>query len=280
MPSFSIRGDFVEKYEEENLNKLRDYLAECTVLLKNDGTFPLSNPCDIAIYGNGARNTIKGGTGSGEVNSRFFINIESGLEERGFNILNKDYLDKYDKEYLKMKKNFKKSLKNIAKEKGVPTYIASMGEVMPLGEYNIGIDVRCDTAVYILSRISGEGSDRKYIKGDIYLTDTEIKEIKYLNQNYKKFMLILNTCGVVDLSHVIDVKNILLLSQLGVETGYICADILLGKYNPSGKLTTTWDTTYNIEFGNFYREILFCYKYGISLEKSMLFSGRFLGQDK
>ena len=37
-----------------------------------------------------------------------------------------------------------------------------------------------------------------------------------------------------------EVSNILVLSQLGVETGGVLADILLGRANPSGKLTTTW----------------------------------------
>ena len=51
------------------------------------------------------------------------------------------------------------------------------------------------------------------------------------------------------------VKNILLLSQLGVVTGDILADIVLGKANPSGKLATTWaavkDYKFIDQFGSF-----------------------------
>ena len=46
-------------------------------------------------------------------------------------------------------------------------------------------------------------------------------------------MLVLNTVGVVDLTPVRYVSNILYLSQLGVVTGDILADIVLGKLNPS-----------------------------------------------
>ena len=53
-------------------------------------------------------------------------------------------------------------------------------------------------------------------------------------------MLVLNVGGVVDISPLDKVSNILLLSQLGIVTGDILADIILGKTNPSGKLTTTW----------------------------------------
>ena len=66
-------------------------------------------------------------------------------------------------------------------------------------------------------------------------------------------MLVLNVAGVVDISPAKVVKNILLLSQLGVVTGDIFADIVLGKVNPSGKLSTTWaaikDYRYIEEFG-------------------------------
>ena len=40
-----------------------------------------------------------------------------------------------------------------------------------------------------MSRISGEGSDRRAIKGDLFLTDSEIKDILYLNEKYEKFLV-------------------------------------------------------------------------------------------
>ena len=63
-------------------------------------------------------------------------------------------------------------------------------------------------------------------------------------------MLVLNVGGVVDLSPVKKVSNILLLSQLGVVTGDILADIILGKVNPSGKLATTWSKISDYKFIN------------------------------
>lgn len=37
-----------------------------------------------------------------------------------------------------------------------------------------------------------------------------------------------------------EVKDILLLSQLGTPTGDVLADLFVGKLYPSGKLTMTW----------------------------------------
>ena len=126
----------------------------------------------------------------------------------------------------------------------------------PEVEYNLKIEEneKADIAIYVFARNSGEGLDRRPIKGAVLLTNTEIKDILYLNNKYKKFILVLNVGGVVDLSPVKKVSNILLLSQLGVVTGDILADIILGKANPSGKLTTTWasfnDYKFINEFGN------------------------------
>ena len=52
----------MNEYEREQNEILRNFGAECTVLLKSDGSFPTDAPCDLALYGSGARRTVKGGT--------------------------------------------------------------------------------------------------------------------------------------------------------------------------------------------------------------------------
>ena len=227
-------------YEVKHNGLLRGFGAECTVLLKSNGDFPLEAPGKLALYGSGARRTIKGGTGSGEVNSRFFVTIEDGLREAGFTITTEEWLEGFESVEADAKKQFIKDLKAEAKRRKVNIMIAGMGAVMPEPEYRLPLTGDGDTAVYVVSRISGEGNDRKTIKGDVCLTDTEVRDILACREKYEKFMLVLNVGGPVDLSPVLAVENILVLSQLGVMTGHIFADILLGKSNPSGKLTTTW----------------------------------------
>ncbi len=228
-------------YEREHLAILRRHLAECTVLLKSDGSFPLAEAGEIALYGSGARMTVKGGTGSGEVNSRFFVTVEDGLEQAGFQLTTKAWLDAYDRMRAAEKKNFYKTLKKRAKQNHTNVIIEGMGAVMPEPEYSLPLDGAGDTAVYVLARISGEGNDRKPVPGDVLLTETEVRDILQLQRQYSRFLLVLNVGGPVDLSPVAgEVGNILLLSQLGVETGAALADILLGRANPSGKLATTW----------------------------------------
>ena len=227
-------------YEREHSAISRRLGAECAVLLKSDGSFPLSAPCELALYGSGARKTIKGGTGSGEVNSRYFVTAEEGLEGAGFTITTKTWLDGYGALWPEAKKRFIKELKRDALKHGTLAILSSMGAVMPEPEYDLPLDAEGDAAVYVLSRISGEGSDRRPVPGDILLTETEKRDILALDRKYKKFMLVLNVGGVVDLSPVQEVRNVLLLSQLGCETGNVLADVVLGRANPSGKLTTTW----------------------------------------
>ncbi len=227
-------------YEREHNEILRRRGAECAVLLKSDGSFPLDAPCELALYGSGARRTVKGGTGSGEVNSRFYVTAEDGLEAAGFTLSTKTWMDRYDEIRAEARKRFIKELKRAALKRGTLAVIDCMGAVMPEPEYDLPLDGTGDTAVYVLSRISGEGSDRQPVAGDILLTGTEIRQILRLEKQYARFLLVLNVGGPVDLTPVMSVKNVLLLSQLGGETGNILADILLGKSTPSGKLTTTW----------------------------------------
>ena len=229
-------------YEREHNELLRSMGAECAVLLRSNSAFPLAGPCRLALFGSGARRTIKGGTGSGEVNSRSYVTIEQGLEAAGFTISSKHWLDTYDIVVDEAHKAFIRSLHAKAKEHHTLAVLESMGAVMPEPEHNIALWGKGEAAVYVLSRISGEGSDRQAVPGDILLSETEKRDILTLNEQYDKFLLVLNVGGVVDLSPVAEVGNILLLSQLGVETGSVLADVILGKASPSGKLTTTWSS--------------------------------------
>ncbi|MCM1122784.1 MAG: glycoside hydrolase family 3 C-terminal domain-containing protein [Eubacterium sp.] len=251
-------------YETKHNKYLRKMGAECTVLLKKDGHFPLSETGDIAVYGSGARNTVKGGTGSGEVNSRFFVTVEQGLEDAGFRITSKAWLDAYNGVRSAAKQKFLVDLKAEAKAKHQNVMMMSMGRAMKESEYKLPLNGTGDTGIYVLARISGEGSDRVPEAGDILLSKTEIRDILACNKKYENFMLVINAGGVVDLTPVLAVKNILVLSQLGVETGHILADILLGKQSPSGKLTTTWSAWEDYpSIGDFGEKDDTCYKEGI-----------------
>lgn len=230
-------------YEKEHLNSLRALLPECTVLLRKSGAFPLEKPCSLVLCGNGARHTVKGGTGSGEVNSRFFVSAEEGLKEAGFNIVSGAWLDAYDKVRAKAQKKFADGAFKKMLRDPIGAVSEIMGAIVPEPEYSISLPVEGEAAVYVLSRISGEGTDRSFTKGDFLLTDSERRDILALAGNFSRFLLVLNTGGPVDLSGLESVGDILVLSQLGVETGAALADILLGKTYPSGKLTTTWAST-------------------------------------
>ena len=228
-------------YERQHLEQLRALAPECTLFLKRSGKLPLPGPCEIALYGSGARHTVKGGTGSGEVNSRSFLNIEESLSRAGFQILTKDWLDRYDAVRKDAYAAFLKKIRSDARKHRTSPLIEGMGAVMPEPEYEIPLEQRCNTAVYVLSRISGEGSDRKVVPGDVLLSESEKRDILALQELYPVFLLVLNVGGPVDLSSVVqDVDDILLLSQLGVQTGAVLSDILLGEAYPSGKLTTSW----------------------------------------
>ena len=244
----------LQEYEIKHIEVMRNNSAECTLFLKKDSSFPLKKPGKVVLIGAGARQTTKGGTGSGDVESRYYTTCEEGLEAAGFEIVSKDWLDEFPKFKQARHKDFVEYIYRIAEKYDSNAGHISFGAVEPEREYDLPLEFEdAEATFYVVSRNSGEGEDRRLVKGDIYLTDSEIRDILFLNEKFEKFMLVLNVAGVVDLTPVKEVKNILYLSQLGVVTGDIFADIVLGKVNLRGKLSTTWaairDYKYIEEFG-------------------------------
>ena len=222
----------------KNSGIVRELAAECTLFLKMDGSFPLKAPCRLALFGNGARNTVRGGTGSGEVYSDNIVNMEDGLKAAGFEITTAEWLDSYDRIRKEAREKWLKAMKK--QRRGIKGIFSLIGAIMPEPDYELPTDYPADACVYVLSRVCGEGNDRSPVRGDILLTETEVRDILELSGRFEKFLLVLNTGGPVDLSEVQDVRNILLFSQLGPSSGDILADILLGKSCPSGKLAASW----------------------------------------
>ena len=102
--------DAVTPLEKANLKIAYDAAKEGIVLLENDGTLPVV-PGKIALYGAGADLTIKGGTGSGEVNERHAVSIMEGLEEAGFEVTTKHWIKEYEWIYQKGEEEYGKEFR-------------------------------------------------------------------------------------------------------------------------------------------------------------------------
>ena len=124
-------------HEKKHIREMRRGAAGCTLFLKRNGDFPLEGPCAIGLYGNGARHTLKGGTGSGDVNSRFYVTAEKGLTRAGFTVTTKEWMDEYDRVKKENHAGFVKQIKEEAMKSGMNPIQYSMGKIETEPEYDI-----------------------------------------------------------------------------------------------------------------------------------------------
>lgn len=237
-------------YEAPHAALSRRAAAEGFVLLKNDGCLPLGAGSRVALYGAGAVRTVKGGTGSGDVNERRVVSIREGLENAGFEIADPGWLDVCEADYAAARQAWKACiLAQYARNGGggmafFDAYSANPFK-LPAGPAAVSDDA--DIAIYVLSRIAGEAKDRVNAPGDYRLTDAEHAMLRDICQTHETVIVLLNTGGVVDLSFVDEfpqIRGLMLILQPGMEAGNAVADALLGAVNPSGRLTDTWALRY------------------------------------
>ncbi len=237
----------ISEREKEHAAIVRALAPEGMVVLLNDGVLPLKAAQPVALFGTGARRTVKGGTGSGDVNSRSVVNAEQGLKNAGFSIMSGDWLDAYDAKYAEAERQHKAVMKQRmdAGENPVAVYFTQpfpAFEVPALPEKPL-----CGLAVYVISRNSGEGKDRDACRGDWFLTEREEADLTLLANTYEKLIVLLNIGGVMDTRFFRSLKGLsalVLMSQAGADTGDALADALLGVTEPSGRLTDTWAEDY------------------------------------
>lgn len=279
--------------ELENRALARRAAAEGFVLLKNEGgALPLQNKT-IALYGMGARKTVKGGLGSGSVEERYSVTIEEGLKNAGCTITTGRWLDDYDREYAETYAAWHDMVE--AQVAGLTTpmeiiprahsYVYRYPSGRPVTWQDIE-ESNTDTALYVLMRQAGEGNDRKLEPGDYCLTDIERDNLRAVAGGYAHTILIINVGGQIDLGFLDEIEGIdavVLFVQGGEEGGNALADLLTGRENFSGKLADTIPMRYeDIPFGGefssldgdvdneFYREGIFVgYRYYDSFGKAV-----------
>ena len=239
--------------EKENRLIAREVAAEGFVLLENNGVLPLT-PCKIALFGGGARMTIKGGSGSGDVRERYSVNIEDGLKNNGFSIVATSWLERFTSTRKKEEKEFHDMVEE--KIKGYPVWKV-MDMFNKISEYKLDYPVgdeiededlndETDTCIYVIARQAGEGFDREIRKGDYLLSDLEVKNLQKCRTHFKKLIVILNCGSSLDMSELSEIHAdaILFYGQAGEEGGNALGEVLSGKKSPSGRLTDTWAHSY------------------------------------
>lgn len=228
----------------------REIASEGIVLLKNEGILPMKGSESVALFGSGADKTIKGGIGSGDVNNRENISIYQGLMDAGFSITSKEWLKDYQNRYDSARNAWREKVLADAKKVENPfdAYAANPFELPEGRQIMEGDFVDARVAVYVISRISGEGKDRQKKEGDYYLSRKEKEDLLFLNHKGLSIVLLLNVGSPVELTDILqeaeNIQAVLNISLPGQEGGHAVADVLLGKAMPGGRLTATWAKRY------------------------------------
>lgn len=251
--------DGITDLERRNRTLSMRAAEEGMVLLENNGVLPLSEGSKIALFGRGATHTVKGGSGSGEVNGRKAVSVYRGLKREGFCITTEkklaDYVERVRIDY----RDFVERRQSLKGMHHVSDIMSEMQQPYVPPEFPLlqkeDLTDPEDTCIYVVSRISGEGYDRKNVPGDFQFSERELDNLKLCTSHYQKTVLVLNAGGIMDLTPLEEIPAgaVIYMSMAGAEGGSALAEILNGKVTPSGHLTETWPKRYeDIPFGDEY----------------------------
>ena len=252
MLNYIVKTPHFRNYKYSDAPDLKAHAAaaraaatESMVLLKNDGgVLPLKGTETVAMFGISSVDFVAGGTGSGNVNKAYVVNMVQGLENAGFTLVEdiKDFNQKYV--------DFQKINTRLNSTNGPSILLgdAKMPEA-PLSREVINAQVdKSDLAIVVIGRNSGESADRR-VDDDFNLTATERQLITDVTAAYhlagKKVVVVLNIGGAIETASWKNMPDAILCAwQPGQEGGDAVADVLTGKVNPSGKLPMTFPMDY------------------------------------
>ena len=241
------RSPKVKKYAYSNKPDLTAHAAvtrqsalEGMVLLENNGTLPLKDVKNVAVFGCTSFDFIAGGTGSGNVNRAYTVSLLDGLKNAGFNV-DESKKDVYLKHIADEADAYKASIAGDQFAAFYPTPRPS--ELIPNAAELFASVKANDIAIITFGRNSGEFFDRT--SADFALSDAELKLLNAVCLAFhaanKPVVVVLNIGGVIETASWKHLPDAILLAwQAGQEGGNSVTDILTGKQSPSGKLPMTF----------------------------------------
>ena len=253
----------------EQLNTRREELseqisAEGIVLLKNEGgTMPYAEGTEFSFFSHSSVDWLRLGTGSGAVNDEKEgdVNLKNVFKASGFKV-NETLWDFYSKG---KGKSYKRGIGSVNYGDASDFRINECPLSVLQGESGVLDSAKGTTAVFVLSRTGGEGSDlarsfsdsqdkdhnlqinttieadkfKHYLEPD----SIELEILKYLDDNFDDVLLIVNSNNAVELGwteQFDSIHNILWSPGTGTAGLYSLPEIVKGNINPSGRLVDTF----------------------------------------
>ena len=249
MLNYIVRTPRFKGYQFSNKPDLKAHAAlarkvagESVVLLRNEAALPLKGTEKVALYGVSSVDFVAGGTGSGDVNKAYVVNMVEGMQNAGFT------LDKSLVDYYYAYKAYDKAQKGLNNSGFSWFFSRKLSEVAIPADAIAAESKANDVAVVVLGRNAGEGADRKMMD-DFELTAVERELLQNVSTSFhakgKKVIVVLNVGGVIETNSWKNLVDAIVLPwSPGQEGANAVADVLIGKVNPSGKLPMTFPVNF------------------------------------
>ena len=243
-------GMSLDEWKKAADQLVEDVTSEGIVLLKNQNqTLPLAKGSKVTLFGRSSVDLVLGGTGAGNINTDYVVDLKSAMEDDGRFTINStiwDFYKTYDG-----KDGYVRSNGGYMGAKPEDIYTAEV----PVSEYTDKVKQSYidynDAAIVVFSRVGGEASDMPtgaFGDGEKYLAlqpaeEALLKEIKNSGA-FDKIIAVINTSNAMELSWVdqeeYGIDACLWIGGVGQSGSRAVAKVLDGEVNPSGRLSDTY----------------------------------------